>query len=135
RLNEDFIQWLQRWGPRLIYALAIVVGLYAANKYYHQWQADRTDAAFQEFSDARGSLRGATYSGSPDAILAIADKYPTRATIAIQARLDAADIYAAAARRGVYPGGEYINEADRLTPEKAREQNERARALYQQVID
>lgn len=135
RLNEDFIQWLQKWGPRLLYTLAIVVGLYAANKYYQQWQADKTDQAFKELADARGALVGATFSGSPDALLAIADKYPGRASIAVQARLDAADIYAVSARRGVFPGGEFANESDRLSPEDFDRQNERAKALYQQVID
>ncbi|MCA9281801.1 MAG: hypothetical protein KDA30_07155 [Phycisphaerales bacterium] len=134
RLNEDFIQFLQKWGPRALYTLAIVVGLWAGYQYYQRWQADKTDQAFQELADARGALLGATFAGSPDALLAIAEKYPTRASIAVQARLDAADIYAVSARRGVFPGGDFNNEEDRLSPEEMKSQNERAKGLYEQVI-
>ncbi|MCA9283387.1 MAG: hypothetical protein KDA30_15265, partial [Phycisphaerales bacterium] len=134
RLNEDFIQFLQKWGPRALYTLAIVVGLWAGYQYYQRWQADKTDQAFQELSDARGALLGEIFAGSPDALLAIAEKYPTRAAVAIQARLDAADIYAVSARRGVFPGGDYNNDDDRLSPEEMKNQNERAKSLYEQVI-
>lgn len=135
RLNQDFINFLQKWGPRALYALAITVGLWAGYQYYQRWQAERNDKAFQELTDARGTLVGATFSGSPDAILAVAEKHAGRASVAIQAKLDAADIYAVSARRGVFPGGDYANEEDRLSPEERTAQNERARALYQDVID
>lgn len=135
RLNQDFINFLQKWGPRALYALAISVGLWAGYQYYQRWQAEKTDKAFQELTDARGTLMGSIFSGSPDAILSVAEKYPDRASIAVQGKLDAADIYAVSARRGVFPGGDYFNEEDRLSVEERTSQNERAKALYQQVID
>jgi hypothetical protein len=67
--------------------------------------------------------------------VSVAEEHEGRGQAANLARIAAADIYLAAVRQGVAPGGDPDNEADVLTDAQSAEMLGQARSLYQQVLE
>lgn len=135
RLNQDFIEWLQRWGPWIVGTAAVAALSYAGWTRYQQHITLKEDRAFEEFEAARGSD-----NPSPESLLAVAEAHSSGA-VPVLARLAAADGWLDAVRRGVQPGatvnqdGTLANVEDAL-PEADRERLlARAAEQYQWVVD
>jgi len=128
RINQDFIDWLNKWGT-VILTVVLVVALAWVG--WNWWQRQQTQALDTAFSD----LDQAILAGSPDALLAVAAEYEGRASVPHLARLRAADTYLQAARRGVTPGGDPSLEEDLLSEEQRKQFLERARGIYSEVRD
>ena len=130
RLNTELIDFLQKWGPRILYALLAIVLVYVGMNWWRGEQ-DRTLAeAFAEYEAAKAT-------GSPQALLAVADKFPGRAAIADIARLEAAGALLQAGSFGIAPGGDPFDPApeDLLSDDDRRAMIERAEGLAQGVLD
>jgi hypothetical protein len=140
RLNQEFIEWLRRWGTPILMVVAALAVAYALRDRWHKAVDTKLDAGFEE-------LASATTGGnsSPDTLLAVASEYEGHASISNLARLDAADAYLDALRRGVKPGavvkaekdheGELENPDDALSDADRVDFLKRAGDLYEQVYD
>jgi hypothetical protein len=141
RLNQEFIEWLRKWGSPILMVVAVLAVAYALRDRWHKAADSKLDQGFEE-------LAAATSGGnsSPDALLALANTYDGHAAISALARLEAADAYLDALRRGVKPGavlkvennrqtGELENPDDALTDADRTDFLKRSAELYQQVFD
>jgi hypothetical protein len=141
RLNQEFIDWLRKWGTPILLVVALLAVGYNVKDRWHKARDTKLDAGFEE-------LTAATMGGnsSPDTLLSIASTYDGHAAISSLARLDAADAYLDAIRRGVKPGavlktkegtptGELENPEDILTDSDRTNFLKLAGDLYQEVYD
>jgi hypothetical protein len=140
RLNQEFIDWLRKWGTPILLMVAVLSVGYALKDRWQKGKDDKLDQGFQELDNATSGA-----NSSPDTLLAVANDYDGHASISALARLDAADAYLDALRRGVKPGatvktdkdheGELENPDDALTDADRTDFLKRAGDLYQQVYD
>jgi len=140
RLNQEFIDWLRKWGTPILLVVAVLAVGYALRDRWHKAADTKLDGGFEE-------LAAATTGGNsnPDTLLAIASEYDGHASISSLARLEAADAYLDALRRGIKPGsvlkqdkdhvGELENPEDVLTDADRTDFLKRAGDLYQLVFD
>jgi hypothetical protein len=130
RINEEFVAFLNKWGPRLIYALLIVVLAYLGWGRFQDYQQRQVDQAFAEY-------QAQLAAGNPDVLLQIADEHDGKAAVWTLATLDAADILLRSARTGVRPSvaPSAATPADLLDESQQAETMQRVAGLYQRVID
>jgi hypothetical protein len=137
RLNQEFIEWLQKWGTWILVGIAVVAGGYALRDRFQRSQNTKLDEGFAE-------LESATSGGnaSPDTLLTIAGDYQGKASIEPMARLEAADAYLDAVCRGVKPGaafdakdGTLIKPEDALTDADRADFLNKAAEQYQLAYD
>jgi hypothetical protein len=128
RLNQDFIEWLKRWGFWILLVAAIASLSYAGVKELERRQLANLDSAFRAY-------QAAVDSGSPDSLLAVASDHSGRGAVAELATMDAADIYLRSARAGVLPGGTSGVPEDMLDDNGRRDMATRAGGLYEQVLN
>lgn len=138
RINEEFKDFLERWSLPVLAVIAVLVAIYSGSKYYDTWQDDRRDAAFVTLEEVRGNIGiDGLREGSPDALIKVADELEGRGAAALIARLDAADIYLGAVRRGIAPGTnleDFSNDAY-VEGERAETMLATAEAQYRRVAD
>jgi len=132
RINTDLIDFLRKYGPYALYAMLIIVGLYAATNWYQQREARGMDTAFM-------ALNGALETGSVDALLEVANRHGGKGAVGELASLRAALIISEAARLGVTPETpmnlrENPPAENRLTDEQVAAQYARAEELYRGVL-
>ncbi|MCB9845384.1 MAG: tetratricopeptide repeat protein [Phycisphaeraceae bacterium] len=134
RLNREFLDWLNRWGGRILTLCLVVLALYAGWNWWGKLKVNKVNKAFREFQQASDS------GASPESLKAIADTYSGVRAIPEMARLAAADSYLEAALRGLLPGAQLspegvpVSDADELTPDERQWHLDQAEALYRQVL-
>lgn len=128
RLNQDFIDWLRKWGFWILLVLAIASLSYAGMKHLENLRQIALDDAFQQYRDASAS-------GSPDSLLAVASDFRGKGAVSQLAMTDAANIYLKSARTGVAPGGLAGLDDDLLDDNARLDMAKRAKDLYQQVYN
>lgn len=134
RLNQDFVDFLKKWSVPLLGVVAAVVGAYAAVNYYQQSRRAALESAFRDLSSEQRT-------GSPAGLLRVAKDHGGVGSVAILAKLDAADIFALAAFSGLAPGAELDAQRapkkpeDLLGPEARATTLAQAATLYEEVID
>ena len=101
RINEDFRDFLVKWGPRLLIVVALVALAFSGRRWLNQKAEQRTDDAFVQLALATSSE-----STSPDTLLSLADQYDDVGAVAHVARLTAAEAYLSSVRRGVVIGAQ-----------------------------
>jgi hypothetical protein len=136
RLNEDFIEFLRTYGVWMLLIAAVVGGGTSVKRWWTVQQAAKVDNAFEE-------LEAATASGdaaSPESVAAVAGTAGTVRSVGALARLDAADLYLSAVRRGVKADskvdatGKLENADDVLNADVRKDYLSKAADLYQQVL-
>lgn len=136
RLNQDFIDLLQKWSMPALVVIAVAAVGYAGWDRYKKAVVEKIDRAFLDYESAAGST-----NPSPDSLRRVADEFEGVKSVPLLARLKAADAYLAAIRAGVKPGseikpdGSLTNPADALTPEDRSFNLAQANGLYQRVLD
>jgi hypothetical protein len=140
RLNQEFIEWLRKWGTPILLCVALVSVAYALRDRWHKAADTKLDSAFSDLANAT-----ANNNYSPDSLLSIAEQYDGHGAVGELARMDAADAYLDALRRGIKPGavlktdkdhqGELEKADDVLTDADRVDFLKRAGDLYQQVYD
>jgi hypothetical protein len=140
RLNQEFIEWLRKWGTPMLLAVALLSVAYALRDRWHKAADTKLDSAFAELAAATSNN-----NYSPDTLLSIAEQYDGHGAVGELARLDAADAYLDALRRGIKPGavlktdkdhqGELEKADDALTDADRTDFLKRSGDLYQQVFD
>jgi len=141
-LNQDFIDWLRKWGTPILMVAALSAVGYTLYLRYQVGQSQRVDKAFAEFELAR-----AGGSASPSALAAVATEFEGVRAVSMLARLEAADRYVDAVRRRMKigaelavseqgtPTGALAKPEDALTEADREEYLSQAAALYQRVHD
>lgn len=101
RLNQEFIDFLKRWGtPILMVAAALSLG-YVGMDYMKKQRAAKVDAAFK---DLQAVSLGGSLAASPDSLLNVASTHSGVAGVSNMARLGAGDSFLQAVRTGLRPG-------------------------------
>lgn len=136
RLNQDFIDFLTKWGTPLLAVVAIAAGSVWG---YNRWttsQRQQLDKAFGELA-----LAGESEEPSPESLKKVAEEYGTKAGVGFLARMEAADALMRSVRRGVRAGAELAQDGALAKPEDALTEAERteyltqAGELYRRVAD
>lgn len=138
RLNQDLINWLNRYGTAILTVVLIVVAIYAASVQFKRWRDAKVDAAFEQYVAARGSSGpDGILQGSPDALLQIARDHRGQGSVSELATNDAAAIYLGSAVRGLRPGADLRNvqPEDALSADQVTEFLKKASTLYGEVAD
>ncbi|MCE7973919.1 MAG: hypothetical protein DYG92_06260 [Leptolyngbya sp. PLA1] len=142
-LNQDFIDWLRKWGTPILMVAALSAVAYTLYLRYQVGQSQRVDKAFAEFELARAGA-----SASPSALAAVATEFEGVRAVSMLARLEAADRYVDAVRRrmkigaelavseqGGTPTGALAKPEDALTDADREDYLSQAASLYQRVHD
>jgi len=145
RINQDLVDFLQKWGSWILMALAVAALAYAGLQWLERQRVAKVNEAFAAFE---GAAAGA--NPSPDALRRVADEYDGVESVAELARLTSADIFMDAVRMGVRtgaqvnadgsvgqvgPDGSVNAEGELLTEEERGRYLEQARALYGAVLE
>jgi hypothetical protein len=137
RINEDFAEFLKKFGPWILGIAVVLGGGSAARRYWATYQENKVNDAFEQLEAARAGGDAA----SPDTLLSVAEEFSSVGAVNIIARMDAADAYLNAIRRGVKLGstvegeGTVANADDVLTADDRAAYAGKARAQYQTVAD
>lgn len=135
RINEEFRDFLVKWGPRLLIGVALIALAFSGVRWFEQKAEQRTDEAFTQLA-----LATSTQSTSPDTLLSLADQYDDVGAVAHVARMTAGEAYLAAVRRGVVIGaqadmaGQYPAE-ELLDGDLRTSYLTQARQAFQKVVD
>ncbi len=135
KLNQVFIDWLNKWGNRILWVALIVLGLYVGNIQLTKWRKARIDKAFQEYQEVLA------IDPTPETLLDIADRHGGARGVPTMARLQAADLYLESVRLGLVPGatvgedGSVLTEDDLLSEDQKAWSLDQADMLYGQVFD
>lgn len=135
RINTEFVDFLKKWGPRLLTVLILVSAVWLALRYRSQQQDQQVAAAFEQLRAA-----SAMQPASPESLIAIAEQFSGVRGVPHMARLEAADAYLDAVRRGMVPGalmqpGGTVDEADLLDEQGRAENLAAAGSLYETVYN
>ena len=133
RLNREFIDFLQVWGPRVLMVIAaIALGYFLYGKYRLSQEA----ALARAFSE----LDAAVVARNPTSLIRVAEEQSGKAAVPLLARLAAADLYLESSRTGV-PAGIQLDQAGALpegtsflTEEEKKSQLGKAAAEYETVL-
>lgn len=114
RLNQEFIDFLKRWGtPILMVAAALSLG-YVGLDYLKKQRAAGVDAAF---TDLQGVSPGGFLAASPDSLINVANSHGNVVGVSYMARLGAGDAWLQAIRTGLRPGAVLSSDGTPETPE------------------
>lgn len=133
RLNKEFIDFLQIWGPRVLIVIAAIAGAYFL---YGKYTLSREAAMARAFAE----LDAAVIARNPGSLLLVAEEQSGKAAVPLLARLAAADLYLEASRTGVPPGiilevtGALPEGTVFLTEDEKNAQLGKAAAEYQTVL-
>lgn len=128
RLNQDFIEWLRKWGSPVLIVIALGFLAYTGWQWLEKQQA-------KKLNDAYVQLAAAEESKSPDSLARVAREQGSEGAVAVLASLRAADIYYESALSRLAPGGTPGKAEDALNDEQRNANLEQARALYQQASE
>ncbi len=136
RVNEDFKEFLEKWGFWMLLLVAAGFGSIAGVQWLERQRIEKVDSAFAAYEGATG-----TANPNPEALIRVADEFEGVRAIPDLSRLRSADIYLQAARSGLRPGAEYtpegelMNEDDLLSDEQIGRYLDQAQSLYAQVLE
>ncbi|MBL0926474.1 MAG: hypothetical protein IBJ11_02325 [Phycisphaerales bacterium] len=129
RLNQDLIDFLKKWGPRMLWGVLIVVAGYLAFDWWQRQRVKTLDEGFTKFN-------AAVESRSPEVLLRVASDYRGQGSVWELATKEAARIYLASAQMEVKPGTPVMGgkPEDRITAEQAKELYQKARGLMSDLL-
>ncbi|MBL0922209.1 MAG: hypothetical protein IBJ10_08795 [Phycisphaerales bacterium] len=127
RLNTDFIDFLRKWGSHLLLIVAGVAAAYSALMYWERHRARKLDEAYAQLSAAQTA-------GSPDNLLRVAREHAAQGAVRELATIAAGNAFLTSGWSGVAPGGDPSSADDRLSDEQRRQNYERAKQLFAEVI-
>ncbi len=135
RVNQEFIDFLNKWSSPVLFGLALIAGGW----WYWNYRAEQK-IAYRD--SALVQLENASLSGNPNPVtlVALADEFGNIPGLAPRALLAAADVRLSAASRGVFPGATVeqdgtVGEDDLLTDEDRLDEFAKADKLYKQAWD
>lgn len=130
RINTEFVDFLSKWGPRVLYVVLAVVLAFLGWQQWTRYQNRLTDQAFAAY-EAQVASR------SPDLLIQVAQEHASRPAVWSLATRDAANLLMDSVIRGTVPGADPFapKPEDRLTDAQRADFLARAEALYRDVIE
>lgn len=126
RVNQDLVDFLNKWSFPVLLIIAIVSGGYFVYNRFEQSKLAKRDAAFGELGNVESSPTPSVF-----ALTSIADEYEGVGRVTELALLRAADLYLGAVRSGMK-----LDEPEVvLSEEDVAFYTDKARSLYQRVAD
>jgi hypothetical protein len=135
-INQDFKDFLQRWGGPVLTCVAVLALGYFG---YTKWQQRKQAATGSAFTALNQQLE--SENPSPDNLLAVALDHASTPGVAAAARLAAADAYLNIVRRGIMPGaslnpdGTLADPADALSADDREKNLSLAAENYKWVLE
>lgn len=135
-INQDFKDFLQRWGGPILTVVAVAALGYVG---YQKWQQRKDTVTTDAFNALNQQLESS--NPSPTNLLGVALDHAGTPGVAAAARLAAADAYLNIVRQGIAPGavtnedGTLQNPEDVLSPEDREKNLNLAAESYQWVLD
>jgi len=126
RLNQDFIDFISKYGTPMLVVLALVAAGYWGWDKFEKNERTKIDEAFAQFTSTSESP-----NPSPESLKGIADEFGKVKAVGVLAKLEAADAYMRAVRRGVQSGKELKQDGSLDKPEDALSDSERTEYLNQ----
>ena len=123
RVNQDFLEFLQKWGMHALLVVALIFLAYRGWQWLEQRRVSHIGEAFRQLEAA-----GAASEASPSSLLQIAEDFKGVRGVPYLARLKAADAWMVAIRRGVHPGAVVLTDGSLENPDDLLDDD--ARALY-----
>ena len=105
RLNEDFINFLKKWGPFATYGVLALVLVWLGFGQYNSWQERQTDQAFADLTAADGV-------GTLEAYKEVWETWDDREAVGTLARIRAAQLLQNSAIVGLEVGADVIGYED-----------------------
>lgn len=126
RINEELIEFLNKWSFPVLLVIALISGGYFAKNMYDRAKISKRDDAFAQLGTIESTASPSVYS-----LTEIADQYEGVGSVSELARLRAADVHLRAVRSGIDPadGETVLSEADRDY------HLDRAEGLYRRVLE
>ncbi len=134
RLNQDFLDVLNKWSLPVLMTLAVAAIVWAGMQWFERKNNRRVDQAFSE-------LEAATSGGnpSPASLTTLASEFDGVRSVPELALLTTCDLYLQAFVMGVEPGvqatGAPVNESDLLDGKQRDHYRDQAGQLAQRVLD
>ncbi|MGP1308820.1 MAG: hypothetical protein ACTS27_01325 [Phycisphaerales bacterium] len=128
RLNQDFIEFLRKWGTPILLVVVLLAALYSGST---MWARHKERTHNQAYAD----LHAAAVAGSPDNLVVVAEQHKGKGAVYSLALIEAADAFLEAARVRVRPGGDSANPEDQLSDEQVASMLDQAGDLYGRVVD
>lgn len=135
RINEELLDFLNKWSTPVLLLIVIVAGGWFAWQRWQQAQIAEVNDAFAQFDAAMGGG-----NPSPDALRQVANQYEGVRGVAPMARLTTADLYLNAAMTRLRPGaildaeGLPSDPEDNLDDEGVARFLDDAARLYREVL-
>ncbi len=136
RLNQEFIDFLNKWSTPILLVFAVVAAGYVGYLKLQKMRNEKADQAFQELEAAATGT-----NPSPESLKRIAQEYDGVRGVPMLAKLEAADAYLRAVRNGVRtgatvkPDGTLESADDALTDADRTGYLKQAEELYVQALD
>lgn len=129
RINTEFVEFLSKWGPRVLYVLLAVVLAFLG---LQQWERHKIRLNDQAFADYEAQVA----SRSPDLLLKVAEDHAGNHAVWSLATRDAANLIMDAAIIGTKPGADPLapQPTDVLTAEERSGMFQQAEKLYKDII-
>ena len=126
RVNEDLLEFLNKWSFPVLLIIALVSGGYYVLNMYERSKLAKRDEAFAQLGNMESS-------GSPSvlSLTAIAEEYSGVGSVSELAMLQAADIHLNAARTGIDP----TDGVTVVSDEDLKYHLDQAESMYQRVTD
>lgn len=154
RLNQDFVDFLKKWGTPVLLIVALVATGYSFYTRRQVSKAADLSEAFRALNAASGSFatdrvswgtvdtdgKGVPQEANPETLIQIAQEHKGVVGISVLARLTAADGLLRTTRTGVKPGSEIgpdgnpVNPDDLLTAELRAANLDQSEQLYTEVL-
>ena len=154
RLNQDFVDFLKKYGTWLLLLVALVATGYSVYTRREQSKTLELSDAFRDLNAASGSFatdrinwgtvdtdgKGIAQDANPETLIRIADERKGIVGVSVLARLTAADGLLRTLRTGVKPSSEIgrdgnpVNPDDLLTPDQRTANLDQAERLYNEVL-
>ncbi len=145
RINQDLVDFLQKWGSWILMALAVAALIYAGMQWLERQRVAKVNEAFAALEGAGGGA-----NPNPDALRRVADEYEGVESVAELARIKSADVLLDSVRMGIRSGAQINNdgsvgqidpdgnvnsEGELLSDEERSRFLDQAQSLYASVLD
>lgn len=136
KLNEDFIEFLRKYGFLILLLVALVGGATTAKRWYGEYKERKVNAAFADYESAR-----AGGDASPEVLKQVAQDHEDVRSVAMLAEMDAADAYLRGVRKGLKAGakltaeGQVENPDDLMSAADRESYLTKAAEMYQSVVN
>ncbi len=129
RINTEFVDFLSKWGPRVLYILLAIVLAFLGYQRWTKYQTSQRDQAFADYEAQVASM-------NPDLLLSVAEKHANQPAVWSLAMRDAANLIMQSATTGIAPGADPLapKPEDALSTDQRSSMFKQAETIYRDII-